>query len=183
MSVQAKRWTREEYDRMVALGVLTPESRVQLIDGEILEMTPQGARHATAIRLVERALRRVFGEDAFDVRGQLPLALGPHSEPEPDIAVVQGSLADYRDRHPESAVLVVEVADESLHLDRNKKVPLYASAGIPEYWILNLEERILEVYRGPEAGGYREHLRLRQGESVTPPARPEARIEVGTLLP
>ena len=154
MAVRLRRWTREEYDRLVAVGVLGEDERVQLVEGEIVEMSPQGAWHATAVRLVEEALRRAFGE-GFDVRVQLPLALGPDSEPEPDVAVVRGGPRDYRDRHPtgQDTVLVVEVAESTWRFDRERKAKVYAGAGIEEYWILNLEGRVLEVYRGPEGEG------------------------------
>jgi len=184
VAVRLRKWTREEYDRLVAAGVLGEDERVQLVEGEIVEMSPQSAAHATAVCLVEEALRRTFGE-GFVVRVQLPLALGPDSEPEPDVAVVRGGPRDYRDRHPtgEETVLVVEVAESTWRFDRERKGKVYAEAGVGEYWILNLEERVLEVYRGPGGGGYREELRYGEGDAVVPLARPEARVEVAELLP
>jgi Uma2 family endonuclease len=184
VAVRLRKWTREEYDRLVAAGVLGEDERVQLVEGEILEMSPQSAAHATAVCLVEEALRRTLGE-GFVVRVQLPLALGPESEPEPDVAVVRGGPRDYRDRHPtgEETVLVVEVAESTWRFDRERKGKVYAEAGVGEYWILSLEERVLEVYRGPGGGGYREELRYGEGDAVVPLARPEARVEVAELLP
>ncbi len=181
-SVRPHRWTRAAYDRMIEAGVFQPEDRVQLIDGDIIEMSPQGSRHATAIRLVENALRSVFTE-GYDVRSQLPLALDAFSEPEPDVAVVPGGPRDYVEAHPERALLVVEVADTSLELDRGRKLAVYARAGIPEYWIVNLSEGTLEVYREPSGETYRAKSKLGPGEAVAPASRPEATVPVADLLP
>jgi Uma2 family endonuclease len=123
VNVQLRRWTRQEYDRMIDARVLTPEDHVELIDGEIVTVTPQKSRHATAVRLAEIAVRRAFG-DHVDVRTQLPLTLDAASEPEPDVAVVAGSPRDYRDAHPSTALLIVEVADASLLFDRTTKASL-----------------------------------------------------------
>lgn len=182
MSVRAKVWTREEYDRLIAAGGFQPDSRVQLIRGEIVEMAPQGARHATAIRLTQKQLERHFTQ-GFEVRTQLPVALGEWSEPEPDIAVVRGSTENYRDQHPKAAVLVVEVADTTLEFDRTSKLQMYAEAGIPEYWIVNLVNRMLEVYRTPHGTTYHDSLRVDPGEDVAPLAAPTATIRVSDILP
>jgi Uma2 family endonuclease len=184
MSVRTKLWTREEYDRLVALGAFPPDAHVQLIEGEIVEMTPQGAAHAAAIRMIEEALRSAFPV-GYDVRVQLPLALLPDSEPEPDVAVVSGSFRDYLTHHPEAAVLVVEVADESLAHDRARKATVYARGRVPEYWILNLADRQLEVSRDPDPGNgsYRTAHIIRDGDEAAPLAAPAARIPVNALLP
>jgi len=179
---RAKVWTREEYDRLVASGGFQPGSRVQLIRGEIVEMAPQGAGHATAILLAERTLGRVFAQ-GFTVRAQLPLALGAWSEPEPDVAVVRGSITDYRDRHPDTAALVVEVADATLGFDRKRKQQVYAEAGIPEYWIVNLVESVLEVYRDPYGAVYRDIRRVSPDEVVSLLAAPGGAVKVSDLLP
>ncbi|MDR7409879.1 MAG: Uma2 family endonuclease [Armatimonadota bacterium] len=184
MSVQTRKWSREEYERLVALGVLREDEPVQLVEGEIVQMSPQNAPHATAVRLVEEALRRVAGE-GFDVRAQLPLALGPDSEPEPDVAVVRGGPRDYRDRHPvgEDTVLVVEVAESTWRFDRERKGRVYALAEIAEYWIVNLDRRVLEVYRSPKAGDYQDQSTVEGSGSVAPLFRPDARVAVADLLP
>jgi len=181
MSVRAKVWMREEYDRLVASGGFQPGSRVQLIRGEIVEMAPQGAGHATGIRLAQTQLERLFTH-GFDVRAQLPLALGRWSEPEPDVAVVRGSIHDYRERHPDGAVLVVEVADATLDFDRTRKQQVYAEAGIAEYWIVNLVDRMLEVYRDPQGGAYRRTRRLNPDDVVSPLAAPGNTVRVADLL-
>jgi Uma2 family endonuclease len=180
--IQTRRWTRQEYDRMAATGIFHPEERLQLIDGEIITMTPQGSGHATAVRLTEEALRNVFGI-GFDVRTQLPLALNLDSEPEPDVAVVHGSPRDYKNEHPQSAVLVVEVADATIALDRQQKASLYARAGIPEYWILNLIDRCLEIYRDPSSRGYLSVNRTEASGTVFVLSKPETAISIADLLP
>ena len=188
-SISVRRWTRAEYDRMVEGGIFAPGERVELIDGEVLAMTPQGSAHATAVRLIEDALRAAFGS-GFDVRGQFPLSLDAQSEPEPDVAVVPGSPRDYRGAHPSSAVLVVEVSDTTLAFDRDQKASLYARGGVAEYWILNLVDRALEAYRDPAPApemtygwGYRATQSLKSGDSVSPLASSGARIVVDDLLP
>jgi len=186
--VQVRRWTREEYEHLVARGVFRPGERAELIDGEILTMTPQGSAHATAVCLVEDALRAAFGP-GYIVRAQLPLALDPTSEPEPDVAVVRGSPRDYRDAHPTTALLVIEVADTTLAFDRDWKGSLYARAGVADYWIVNLTDRLLEVYRDPAPVAsakygceYRSVQRLGPSDSVRPLAS-QALIAVRDLLP
>jgi Uma2 family endonuclease len=147
-AVQLRRWTRQEYDRMVEAGVLTENDRVELIGGEILAVTPQNSPHATAVVLASDTLRSVLPPDCH-VRSQLPLALGDDSEPEPDVAIVRGPVRAYHDAHPQSAVLILEVADSSLAFDRRVKGSLYARAGVSEYWIINLVDSVVEIYREP----------------------------------
>ncbi|MCI0636706.1 MAG: Uma2 family endonuclease, partial [Actinobacteria bacterium] len=153
VSPPARRWTRDEYYRMAETGILRPDDRVELIDGEILTKSPQRSVDATAVLLSQEALHAAFGA-GFDVRPQLPLALGEASEPEPDLAVVPGVPRDYRESHPTTALLVVEVAETSLAFDRGGKQALYARAGIPEYWIVDLVEGTLEVFRSPGIQDY-----------------------------
>lgn len=176
------RWTRDEYERLVENGTFGPEDRVELVDGIIYDMTPQNSRHATAVRLVQRALDGVF-EHGHDVRAQLPLAVGDTSVPEPDVAVVPGNPRDYRDSHPTSAILIVEVADSSAHHDRDRKARVYAAAGVPEYWILNLPDRVLEVHRDPVRDSYSSRKILRAGETVSPLASPQTTLRIEDLLP
>jgi len=186
---QLRHWNREEYLKMGDAGVFAPGERVELIEGEIITMTPQKSPHSAAVRLVQEALRGLFGA-GFDVRPQLPLALGPDSEPEPDCAVVRGSVRDYVESQPTTAVLAVEVADSTLDFDRGPKGTLYAKGGIPEYWIVNLIDRVLEVYRdpGPLAPGssefaYRSVQRLGPSDSVAPLGGRGGAVRVADLLP
>jgi Uma2 family endonuclease len=175
-------WTREEYERMAAEGYFHPEARVELIEGIVYDMAPQGSFHSTAYRLAEEALRKVL-TSGCDVRGQLPLALGESSEPQPDIAVVAGSPRDYTRGHPATALLVVEISDSSLLYDRQTKLPLYARHGIQECWIVNLRNDTVEIYREPSDGLYHSRIALHGGDVLSPLARPEAVIPVAELLP
>jgi Uma2 family endonuclease len=177
-----RRFTRAEYDRMVETGFFHPEERLELIDGQIVEKMPQGSRHTTAVSLTGKALVAALG-NGFEVRLQMPLALDELSEPEPDIAVVPGGPRDYRDHHPTSALLLVEVADSTLSFDRGRKLELYARCGIPEVWIVNLPESVVEVHRDPAGSTYRQRLRLESGDAVSLVARAGARLSVADLLP
>ena len=188
-AVRAKRWTRLEYERLVCLGAFGPGDHIELVAGTLLVREPQNSPHATAIGLAEEALRAAFGP-GWHVRGQRPIALDDESEPEPDVAVVSGSIRDYAAAHPSQPVLLVEVADSSLAYDRGGKGSLYARARVPEYWIVNLIDRVVEVHREPRpdpaaALGWRyEHIRrLSEDEAVSPLGAPEARIPVADLLP
>jgi Uma2 family endonuclease len=150
---------------MVDTGVFDPEARLELVEGRVVEMTPQSSRHAAAVQLVERALVRRFGS-GYSIRVQMPLALGPDSAPEPDLAVVPGTPRDHRDAHPDHASLIVEVADSSLAHDRETKSRLYARSRVPEYWIVNLIDSVVEVQREPSAGAYRSASSRGRGETV-----------------
>lgn len=185
--IQTKRWTRREYDRLAEAGLFNPKEHVQLIEGEILTMTPQDSPHAVTIGKTQRALERAFGQNVW-VRIQMPLVVDPDSEPEPDLAVVPGEPGEYLKEHPRTALLVVEVADTTLSLDRERKTRVYARGGIPEYWIVNLAERCLEVYRGPvipldQPAAYRSSLKLGPSDTIAPLAAPTVSITVADLLP
>ena len=182
--LKARRWTRQEYDDLVEQGVLTPDDKVELIEGEIVPLAPQNVPHTVAQRLAEDALRLAFGP-GYDVRPAMPLIAGEESEPEPDLAVVRGGPRDpmRAGSHPSSAVLVVEISDTTLLTDRRRKARVYAQAGIPEYWIDNLNNRVLEVYRdplvpadNPSAARYASRLILREGETISPLGAPSATI-------
>ncbi len=184
-TARTKRWTRLEYERLIDLGVFGPGERLELLGGRLLIREPQGRLHATGIRLVARALRAVFGS-GWSIEAQLPVALDEESEPEPDIAVVVGEPRDYLGAHPSRPALVVEMALASLALDRGEKASLYARAGVADYWIVNLVDHVLEVYREPVADPdaaygwrYGSIASLRGGDSVTPVARPGAAIAIG----
>jgi Uma2 family endonuclease len=186
-AIQTKHWTRQEYDRLAELGMFSPDDRVQLIEGDILTMTPQNSPHAATIGKTQRALEHLFGPNVW-VRVQMPLVVDPDSEPEPDLAVVPGAPVDYRDEHPRTAMLVVEVSDSTLPFDRDRKRAIYARAGIPEYWIVNLAERCLEVYRDPvtppgQRASYRSSQKHSPSESLSPLAAATATVTVADLLP
>lgn len=185
---QVHLWTRDEYYKMADAG-LFEHRRVELIEGRIFDMSPMGSLHATAVALAAHTVEHVFTNDYF-VRWQMPFIVSGLSEPEPDVAVVPGTIRDYSVTHPTEAALIIEVAETSLTYDRTEKVSLYAKADIAEYWIINLVEYQLEVYRQPMPDPtakygftYATKIILTTNDSVTPLARPEAVIAVADLLP
>jgi Uma2 family endonuclease len=187
--VRTRRWTRAEYDRLIDEGVLQPGDPVELLGGELMVAEPQGSPHYTSVGLVEDALRLAFGP-GWVIRSQGPIALDDESEPEPDIAVVPGRRRDYRAEHPARPVLVVEVSESSLRLDRERKGSLYARAGLDDYWIVNLASGALEIYREPVPDAsaiygwrYASRTVLPPEASATPLAAPAASILVSGLLP
>ena len=188
-SVRTKHWTRVEYERLVDLGAFRPGERLELVGGALVVREPQGGPHATAVGLAEDALREAFGA-GWTVRAQSPIALDEDSEPEPDIAVVPGNRRDYRRDHPSYPALIVEVADSTLLLDQREKASLYARARIADYWIVNLIDNVLEVYRDPVADPeapydwrYGSTATLHAGNVVTPLALSHSTVPVFDLLP
>ena len=181
---QRFRWTREQYDRMVQAGILTEDHKVELLDGEITPKMSQNEQHAVATGLVSDVLRVVFGASAH-VRDEKPIALSELSEPEPDHAIVRGARRDYLAGHPAVAdvLLLVEVSDSSLIRDRIRKAVLYAEAGVAEYWIVNLVDRVLEVHRDPAGGAYRTKTTHEPGDAVAPLGAPDSSVAVADLLP
>lgn len=185
-----RKFTRAELERMYDAGILQPDEKIELIGGELIaKELPMKSAHATAISLCEEALRQAFGQ-GYVVRVQLPLTLSERDEPLPDVAVVEGTIRDFAHAHPSRALLVVEVSETTLRLDRHTKASLYAWAGIPEYWIINLQEGMLEVFRepAPMAGrpygyGYRQQAIYRPGDQISPVAKPESVIPIDELLP
>jgi Uma2 family endonuclease len=183
-----RRWKRAEYDRLVELGVFEADA-VELVGGQLVVAEPQSAYHASAIRTVDYALRAAL-PSGWVVSIQSPVSLDDESEPEPDVAVVPGRPSDYRDAHPARPALVVEIAESSLAFDRAHKGSLYARAGIPDYWIVNLVDRVLEVYRdpGPDASAaygwrYRSVTTLASPAVIVPRAFTAVPIAVADLLP
>jgi Uma2 family endonuclease len=189
LPVPMKRWTRVEYERLVDCGIFEPSDRIELIDGLLLVSEPQSSPHYTSIQLVQQALARAFGE-GWTVRSQAPIALDDASEPEPDVAVVRGGIRDFAAAHPVDPVLVVEVSLSSLAFDREHKASLYARAGRPEYWIVNLVDRVIEVRRepapepsAPYGWDYAFVDVLGPTERVSALGAPAVQIPVGDLLP
>ena len=159
--VTLRRFSVEQYHRMIEAGILGPDDRVELLDGYVVEMNPILAPHAYSVERTRKAFERLV-PDGWIVRPQQPISLSS-SEPEPDVAVVRGRDEDFAARHPraEEIPLLVEVADTSLRRDQELKLPLYAAAAIYEYWILNLQDRQLERHRDPQStsGGRAAHYR------------------------
>jgi Uma2 family endonuclease len=183
-----KRWRRVEYERLVDLGAFDGEP-VELIGGQLIVAEPKGSEHATAVDMADDALRTALSP-GWIVRVQNPVALDDDSAPEPDIAVVRGARADYRHAHPARPALIIEVADSSLVFDRVEKGSLYARAGIADYWIVNLVDRVLEVHRDPGADltapygwRYLTVARFPPRSSVALLGVPDTSIPVAALLP
>ncbi len=190
--VETRRWKRVEYDRMIECGIFDAdvrENRLELVDGLLVLREPKTPPYATAVRLGDRALTTAFAE-GFHVRPYAPVALDDDSEPEPDLSVVRGAIDDYAHEHPARPALIVEIALTTLDFDREFKSSLYARAGIVDYWIVNLVERVLEVRRRPissEAAPYgwtyEELTVLGASDAITPIAAPFVSILVADLLP
>lgn len=173
-----RRWTRAEYDQIVAMGVLGGE-RVELLRGIIVAMSPNVPPHASPVELLTDILVPPLTGRAR-VRIQLPLLAADESEPEPDVAVVP--LGDYSQKHPHEAYLVIEVADSSLRKDRLVKGPLYAASGFQEYWVVNVRERVFEVHRRASADSWASITRHGVGESLHPEAFPDVSVAVGAVF-
>jgi Uma2 family endonuclease len=177
-----RNFTRREYDKMIDAGIVGGNEHVELINGFIVQMSPEGACHSGTIDLCAEAIRRAFGS-AYTVRIQHPVIVDPDAEPEPDLAVVQGGPRDHLNQHPSHPVLVVEVADSSLAYDRRDKALLYARAGFPDYWIVNLVDQCVEIFRDPEPAGYRTVVLVTSGSLISPLEFPATQIAVADLLP
>ncbi len=187
--VRTRRWTRKEYDRLIEIGFFDEDEPVELVGGQLIVAEPKSTGHSVALQLAAEALRRAFG-GGWTVRVQDPIAPDDESEPEPDLAVVPGSPREYLATHPSRPALVLEVSDSSLAFDRRDKGSLYARAQILDYWIVNLVDRVLEVYRDPVLSAdalygwsYARVLRLGPEATISPVAAPAGSISVTDLLP
>lgn len=177
-------WTCEEFNRIAESGAFEGLA-IELIDGAVIDMSPIGSPHSAIVSLINGVLYEVYHtRDQFVVRCQLPLMLDESSQPQPDLAVVPGKARDYLLRHPAHALLVVEVADTSLAFDRGIKAERYSQANIQEYWIVNLIDEQIEVYRRSESAlGFATPEILRRGERVALPALHNITLAVSDLLP
>lgn len=176
-------WTVEDYHHMLEVGILTTDESVELLDGQVIEMSPQEPPHAATTRRASRYLDRLLDGRA-DVRTQLPLTLKPKSEPEPDIAVVRSHPNEYADRHPsaEDVFLLIEISDTTLQKDRKQKALVYARSGIFDYWILDVNKRQAFVFRNPQSSGYRSEVALLPTESCALVAFPDVQIPLAKLF-
>ncbi len=181
-TVQRYRWTRADYDRVIETGGFGPDDRIELLDGDLWAMTPTGSLHSTAVLLVQKALRDTLASD-FHVRGEQPVAIDDVSQPQPDISVVDGDIRDYAHKHPDTALLLVEVSDSTLSHDRGAKLVVYARNKIPEYWLLDLKASCLDVYREPSGTTYLSRITLTVRDTVAPLCDPDANIAIADLLP
>lgn len=178
-----RRFTVEEYERMGQVGILGGDDRVELLDGEIVAMSPIGPKHAGVVDVLAEELILALGRRAA-VRVQNPVRLPPRSEPEPDILVARRRRDSYRSSHPtaEDTLLVVEVADSSLETDRAVKLPIYARQGIPEVWIVDLAADVIHLHRDPADGAYRRVSVAGAGDVLVPVLLPDVALPVADLL-
>jgi Uma2 family endonuclease len=173
----------QEYLRMAQAGVFAPDFRLELVEGEILEMAPIGSAHASAVNTLNRLFVHLAGDDAI-VSVQNPIVLGRQSVPRPDLALLRPRSDNYFGGHPAAAdvLLFVEVADTTLTFDTGAKVSLYARHGIPEVWVVDLDGRAVRVYRDPTATGYKTTFRTAGGERLAALALPQVIIEPRQLF-
>ena len=185
MQIEAakKLFTVDEYYRMAEVGILNPSDRVELIEGEIIQMSPIGDRHLGCVNRATEAFIGAFRGRAV-VSPQHPVRLSNYTEPQPDLAVLKPRTDYYSSKTPaaEDAFFVVEVSDTTLRYDVKVKLPLYAAAGIPEVWIANLNEDLLLISRHLSGKDYTTQLRLRRGEAVSPMAFPDVQFKVEDLI-
>jgi Uma2 family endonuclease len=177
------RFTVEEYYRMGEAGVFAPGQRVELVEGEVVEMAPIGSSHADWVDNLNMLFARNVPA-GVKVRVQNPLRLSDHSEPQPDLALLRPREQPYAEAHPSGpdTLLVVEVADTSLGYDREVKIPLYALRGVPEVWLFDIANGALEIFREPSADGYRVHLRPALDQVAAPAALPDLKVDLASLF-
>lgn len=185
MSVQVARryFTVDEYHRMAEAGILSEDDRVELIEGEILKMSPIGSRHAASVKRLNTLLNSLVGQIAI-VSVQDPILLNDFSEPEPDIALLKPRVDFYAQSHPTSkdVLLVIEIADTSVEYDRGIKLPAYARSEIPEVWIANFPADTVEAYAEPVQGSNQRTRLYKRGESISPRLLPSISIEINRIL-
>jgi len=177
------RITVDEYYRMADLGILPPDARVELIEGEIIDMAPIGTGHGATVMQLDRLLQKAVGDRAY-VFVQSPERLSDISEPQPDLALVKPRSDFYRTQHPAPAdtFLIIEVSESSLRYDLQVKAPLYARHGIPEYWVIDLKGRQVRFFRSPESGQYADVTSTGTPGVVAPVALPEVQIDLTHVL-
>jgi Uma2 family endonuclease len=178
-----KLWSIDEYERMIEKGILDGDSRVELIRGEVIEMTPIGVRHAGCVINLQALFHSLLG-DRVVVSVQNPIRLPNDSEPQPDVALLNGPRSRYSRQRPtaEDALLLIEVSDTTLSSDRAIKLPLYAEAEIANVWLINLNDDVIEVYSEPEHGNYRKVAYVGRGESLALPGGLPGMLTVDEIL-
>lgn len=184
LGVKRRRFTADEYERMAKAGILHKEDRVELIDGDIVQMCAVGSEHAWFLGSLNRWFLPRLGERA-ELRLQNPVRLTDNWEPEPDVLIARLTADRYWSAHPRAkdVLLLIEVADSSLGFDRATKLPMYARSGIPEVWVLAVARLRFEVYRGPVGGRYTRRMYVERGGSITPLAFPDLVVPVDEILP
>ena len=185
MSLQIARhfFTVAEFERMGEAGIFAEEARLELIEGEIVEMSPIGSRHAACVKFLSRFLNATVRDTAL-VSIQDPIQLDDYSEPQPDVALLRLREDFYRHAHPKptDVLLIIEVADTTVDYDRLVKVPLYAKAGIREVWVINLPAEQIEIYAEPAGGKYQIIKQIKRGEEAQSHSIPELVMSADTVL-
>jgi Uma2 family endonuclease len=183
IAISKKRFTADEYQRMGQVGILSEDDRVELIDGEVVAMTPIGARHCACVDGVTRAMVIGAGDTAI-VRVQGSVRLHLYTEPEPDLVILRPRSDFYASRHPGPAdiLLIVEIADSSIDYDRDVKARIYAESGVPEYWLADLNANLVSCYSAPHEGTYRSVQQYHRGQTITPQLLPQCPVAVDLLL-
>lgn len=177
------RWTVEEYEELGRAGIFDGEKRVELLNGEIVVMSPIGYRHATAVNRLTKFFV-LHARDRYIVSPQHPVKLDPRSAPQPDLALLHPSCDSSGETPTSSDVfLIIEIADSTVQYDRQDKGPAYALQDIQEYWLLNLEQNRLEIFRSPKAGAYRQQIIREAAATASPLAFPDLELRVGDFLP
>ena len=177
------RFTVDEYHRLGEAGIFGEDDRIELLEGELIIMSPSGLRHAALVNRLNRLLGKI-GRDRWLIGAQNPVRLGNLSEPQPDITLLLPRPDDYESKtpQPDDIFLLVEVADSSIYYDREEKLPVYAFNRIREVWIVNLVEDQVEIYRNPEGEAYRTRRIAKSGDTIAPFAFSDAEIAVSELL-
>jgi len=177
------RLTVDEYYRMAELGILAPDARVELIEGEIIDMPPQGSRHAAIVSRLNARIVTATGSAAI-VRCQMPIRLGARSEPEPDFAIVKPDELHYARAHPvaDEVLLLIEISHNTINYDRHVKIPLYARHAILEAWVIDVEARRLHLCRNPRAGSYRDVSVLDRPANLCPVSLPSLAIDLSGII-
>jgi Uma2 family endonuclease len=180
-----KRLTVQDYHRMDELGILDTSERTELIAGQIVLKASKGTHHVLTLQLLAIALEQRLSQQPVFVITQDPIHLDDYSEPEPDLAIVRGTVLDYADRHPRPSDihLLVEVADSTLKQDCEIKDKLYAQAGIPDYWVVDLKNRQLNIFRNPASTVYTSYLILTEPNQISPLAFPDVARSLTAILP
>jgi Uma2 family endonuclease len=177
-------WVVADYHQMIESGILTPNCPVELLAGRIIRISPQRPFHTSTVHRTNKYLSKLLG-DRVEVRVQSPITLGNDSEPEPDLAVVSTNINEYADQHPTPTdiYLLIEVAETTLTKDRELKSRIYAKNLVSEYWILDLQNRQVYIYRSPAGDQYQTELILTSTENASIQAFPDLRIELDMLFP
>ena len=185
MTVQLlrRKFTVEQYHKMIESGILTEDDRVELIRGEIIEMSPIGTKHAACVNRLINLLVQLLGKRVI-VAAQNPIRLNDNSQPQPDVALLKPRDDFYATAHPQpqDIFLLIEVADSTIEYDREEKIPLYAEANIIEVWLVDINEQIVEVYQQPTAAGYQHIQKFASGQTLSIPGFPDVKITINEIF-